>query len=153
MKLREHLSITGGALRRWFIAQLYDALAVGVLWLVGLLLLDVPVAPMWALLGTAFQIVPVFGTMLALIGPAVAAALSGGVLRMSYVLILYAIIVIVDGLVLQPILMKRSARIPIWLSIVAPLVLGTVLSFWGVLLAVPLLAILYAYREHHQRSV
>jgi predicted PurR-regulated permease PerM len=107
---------------------------------------------MWALLGTAFQIVPVFGTMLALIGPAVAAALSGGVLRLSYVLILYAIIVIVDGLVLQPVLMKHAARIPIWISIVAPLVLGTVLSFWGVVLSVPLLAIVYAYREHHRRS-
>jgi predicted PurR-regulated permease PerM len=152
MKLRKHLSITGTALQRWFIAQLYDALAVGVLWLVGLLILRVPLAPLWALVAGMLQLVPVIGILFGLIGPAAAAAFSGGITRMSYVLILYAVIVTVDGLVLQPLLMKRSARVPVWASILTPLILGSLLNIWGVLLSVPLLAVIYAYREHYRRA-
>src|SRR3954471_17134326 len=147
MKVSDHLAITGGALRRWFIAQLYDALCVGTLWLIGLLFLDVPLAPLWAVLGAMFQMVPVFGIMLSLIGPAVTGAISGGLLRMAYVLILYAVIVMLDGFVLQPLLMRRSARVPVWASIVVPFAMGSLFSFWGVVLSVPLLAVIYAYRE------
>ena len=151
MKLSEHFSIAGGALKHWFIALLCDALGVGLLWLVGLLLLRVPLAPLWALLAGLFQLVPAIGIIFSVVGPAVAAALGGGITRMFYVLILYAVIVMIDGFVLQPMLMKRSARVPIWASIVAPLVLGSLLSFWGVVLSVPLLAVIYAYREHYRR--
>jgi predicted PurR-regulated permease PerM len=42
--------------------------------------------------------------------------------------------------------MKRTAKVPMWASILAPLVLGFVIPFWGVLLAAPLLAVVYAYR-------
>ena len=144
--MREHFLITGTALKRWLIAQTYDALAVGLLWLVGLLLLGVPLAPLWALLGTLFQFVPHLGTILALVGPAVAGAITGGLERTLYVLILYALIVAIDGLLLQPYIMKRTVRIPIWASILTPLLLGAFLNFWGVLLAIPLLAVIYAYR-------
>jgi len=151
MKLRKHLSITGKALRSWFSVQVYDALAVGILWLIGLFVLRVPLAPLWALLAGMLQLVPVIGIIFGLVGPATAAAVSGGITRMFYVLILYALIVMIDGLVLQPILTKRSARVPIWASIITPLLMGSLLNVWGVLLSVPLLAIIYAYREHYRR--
>ncbi|MBI4458556.1 MAG: AI-2E family transporter [Acidobacteria bacterium] len=146
MKIKEHFQITGTALKRWLTAQTYDALLIGLLWLAGLLLLDVPLAPLWAFLGMVFQFIPYFGTILAMVGPAVSGALSGGAERLLYVMILYALIVVVDGLLLQPYLMRRVARVPIWASILVPLLLGSVLSVWGVLLAVPLLVVIYAYR-------
>jgi predicted PurR-regulated permease PerM len=147
MKPGEHLTITWTALKRWFIAQTYDAICVGVLWLIGLLVLDVPLAPLWAFLGGLLQFIPHIGTVLALVGPAVAAGIAGGWRGLLNVGILYAIIVALDGLVLQPYLMKRTARIPIWASIFVPLVLGIILNVWGVLLSIPLLAVIYAYRE------
>jgi len=60
------------------------------------------------------------------------------------------VIAVVDGLVLQPYLMRRTARVPIWASILTPIVLGLFLSFWGVLLAAPILAIIYAYRSRNK---
>src|SRR3954464_14867785 len=152
MNIGEHLTITGTALRRWIVAQFYDALCVGGLWLVGLLILHVPLAPLWAILGAMFQMIPVFGIMLSLIGPAVTGAISGGLLRMAYVLILYAVIVMLDGFVLQPVLMRRSARVPVWASIVVPFAMGSLFSFWGVVLSVPLLAVIYAYRERLRKK-
>src|ERR1035438_408474 len=63
-----------------------------------------------------------------------------------YVVILYAVIVVVDGFLLQPYIMRRVARVPMWASILVPLVLGFVIPFWGFLLAPPLLAVVYAYK-------
>jgi predicted PurR-regulated permease PerM len=69
------------------------------------------------------------------------------------VLIVYACVVIIDGLLLQPYLMRRTAKVPIWASILAPIVLGIVWPFWGVLVAAPLLAVLYAYKTKYQRRL
>ena len=146
MDIREHARVTGSALKHWLLAQLQDSLAVACLWLVGLLMIRVPWAPLWATMAAVLQFIPHLGPVITLIGPAIAAAISGGFMRLIYVLILYAVVAVVDGLVLQPYLMKRTAKVPIWASILAPIVLGMIFSFWGVLLAAPLLAIVYAYR-------
>ena len=150
MAILEHLTVTWTGLKRWLLAQTQDAVVVGVLWLVGLLIIGVPLAPLWAFLGALLQFVPHLGTVLSLIGPAADAALNGGWKQMIYVLILYAIIVTVDGIVLQPVLMKRTAKVPIWASIFMPILLGLLFQFWGLLLAPPLLAIFYTYRERRK---
>jgi len=150
--LGEHFRITGGALKNWFIAQLQDSLAVGLLWLIGLLIIRVPAAPLWALLGAVFQFVPQIGAVLGVIGPALTAMLKWGDWEHPlYVLVLYAVIAIVDGFLLQPYIMKRTAKVPVWASILAPIVLGIVIPFWGVLLAPPLLAVVYAYKARQAR--
>src|SRR5882757_10372053 len=133
-----HPRTTGSALKNWFIAQCYDALAVAGLWLVGLLIIGVPFAPFWAFLGGAFQFVPQVGAILGLIGPALALLfVDNGPHWEQYIelLILYAVIAVIDGLVLQPYIMKRTVKVPIWASILAPIVLGIIIPFWGVLLA------------------
>jgi predicted PurR-regulated permease PerM len=147
MNLGDHLHLTGGALKNWFFAQVQDSLAVGLLWLMGLYLLKVPWAPLWALLAACLQIVPHLGPVLGLIGPVTAAAVHWGDWQHPlYVLMLYAGIVVVDGFLLQPYLMKRVARVPMWASIFIPIGLGVLIPFWGVLLAPPLLAVVYAYK-------
>ena len=151
MDVGHHVRTTGGALWRWFLAQTQDALAVGALWLIGLMLLEVPWAPLWAVLAALLQYIPHLGPVLGLLGPALAAGLSSGWEKLLYVLILYAVIVVVDGLVLQPYFMRRTARVPIWASILAPLIFGLV-SVWGVLLAPPLLAVIYAYRARKTQA-
>jgi len=150
--LLEHLRTTGSALKRWLIVQSTDALIVGLLWLIGLEIIRVPVAPLWAVLGALLQFVPHFGPVIALVGPALAGGISGGGMRLLYVLILYAVIAGTDGLVLQPYLMKRTVRVPVWASILTPFVLGFVVPFWGVLLAAPLLAVIYTYRNRLTRE-
>jgi len=151
MNLREHLRTTGGALKNWAIAQLQDSLAVGVLWLIGLLILHVPLAPLWAVVAAVLQIVPHFGPVLSVVGPVLAATIRW----MDWehplgVLGLYAIIVVLDGLLLQPYIMRRTAKVPVWASVLVPIVLGIVWPFWGILVAPPLLAIVYAFRARQK---
>ena len=153
MAFREHLHLTAGALKNWFIAQVQDSFAVGLLWLTGLWLLKVPWAPLWAVVAVVTQFVPHLGAVLGLIGPALAAEIHWADWQHPlYVLILYGVIALVDGFLLQPYLMKRTAKVPIWASILAPIALGIAIPFWGVLLAPPLLAVVYAYRTRYKAS-
>lgn len=147
MDVNRHFRITGQALKNWLIVQVQDSVVVGLLWWLGLYLLKVPWAPLWALLAAVLQFVPHLGPVLGLIGPAMAAAVRWEDWEHPlYVLMLYAGIVMVDGFLLQPYLMKRTAKVPMWASILVPIVLGFLIPFWGVLLAPPLLAVVYAYK-------
>jgi predicted PurR-regulated permease PerM len=153
MNLGEHFRITGGALKNWLIAQFQDSVAVGLLWLVGLYVLKVPWAPLWALLAATLQVVPHLGPVLGLIGPVLAATIRWGDWEHPlYVLMLYAGIAVVDGFLLQPYIMKRVAKVPIWASLLTPIVLGILIPFWGVLLAPPLLAVVYAYKAWNEKQ-
>jgi predicted PurR-regulated permease PerM len=147
MTTGDHFRITTSALKHWAIAQLQDSLAVAVLWMLGLWIIRVPWAPLWAVLAAVLQVIPHFGPILGLLGPVLAAVVRWGDWQHPLaVLVLYAIIVVIDGFLLQPYIMRRVAKVPIWASILVPLVLGFVIPFWGFLLAPPLLAVIYAYK-------
>jgi predicted PurR-regulated permease PerM len=145
MDWRDHAVTTKKALKNWFIAQCYDSLAVAILWLVGLWIIGIPWAPLWAIIAGLVQFVPNFGHMIALIGPAVVGLIDHT--RFFYVLILFAVIMVTDGFFLQPYFMKRTAKVPFWVALFAPIVLGIIIPFWGVLLAPPMLAVVYAFRR------
>lgn len=147
MRFEYNTNVALGALRRWLIAQCYDSLLVSAFWLAALVWLRVPWAVFWALVAGGLQWVPIYGPLMALLGPAMSMLLIGAPVRRWFGLLgAYAAIHLLDGLVLQPYLMKRKNRVPIWASLLTPILLGIVLPFWGVLLAPPLLAVAYAYR-------
>jgi predicted PurR-regulated permease PerM len=146
MPFSRHVTITGGAIKLWFVAQCYDSICVGALWWVGLTLLHVPWAPFWGFVAAVLQFIPQFGAVMAIMGPLVVALFALGPMGLVYVLILYGVIVVIDGLLLQPLIMKRTVRVPIWASLIVPLALSLMFGFWGLLLAAPLLAVIYAYR-------
>lgn len=149
MNIEEHLRLTESALKNWLIAQCEDSLTVGAIWYIGLRALGVPLAPLWAGLAAVLQFVPHLGPALGMVAPTITAAIHWGDWRHPlYVLILYAGIVVADTLALQPYIMKRTAKVPLWASIFAPIVLAFVIPFWGVFLAPPLLAVVYAYKRH-----
>jgi predicted PurR-regulated permease PerM len=146
----DHLRTAGSALVNWWRATSVEALCVAVLWLIGLEVLRVPLAPAWALVAGLMAFVPNIGGVIALIGPTLSILFQGRDLgRLGFLFGIYALIVVIDQLVLQPWLMKRMARVPLWASIFVPLVLAfnPVTPFWGVLLAPPLLAVIYAFRK------
>jgi len=153
MQFSRHINITGGALRDEPPPQRYDSAAVGALWWLGLDYLHVPWAPFWAVLASVLQFIPHFGPVLAFFGPAVAALFSDGFEGVLYVLILYGVVIVTDGLLLQPTIMRRTARVPIWASLIVPILLSLFFGFWGLLLAAPLLAVIFAYRAYAKSRV
>lgn len=153
MRAGQHIVFTFDALKRWLWAQCIDSLLVGALWWLGLEIIRVPWAPFWALLAVFLQFIPNFGTIFSLVFPALAILFSGGGWERFFELMAtYALIVALDGLLLQPYLMKRQNRVPFWASLTVPLVMGIIIPFWGVLLAPPLLAVIFAYRERARKE-
>jgi predicted PurR-regulated permease PerM len=147
-----HLRIAGRALRDWGRAIVIDGLLVGALWFIGLELIRVPLAPLWAVLGGLLQIIPTYGMMIALVGPVLAVALSGhDAWRLGLVLGLYALIAILDGLVIGPYVLHRNTKVPWWAALFGPILLGIVIPFWGVLLAPPLMAVIFAFKNSPAR--
>ena len=146
--LKAHARTAAGALFNWWKAVTIEALCVAVMWWLGLFLLGVPLAPVWALIGGLMTFVPNFGGVITVIFPVLMVLFSGhDFYRLGLVLGLYGVIVVIDQLALQPYLLKRTSRIPIWASIFVPILLGIVIPFWGVLLGPPLLAVVYAFKR------
>jgi len=143
-----HIRTAGDALFNWWKAVTIEALCVAVIWWVGLFFIHVPLAPLWAIIGGLMTFIPNFGGVITVIFPVLTVLFTGhDYFRLALVLGLYAVIVVVDQLVLQPLLMKRMNRVPVLVSIFVPILLGFVIPFWGILLAPPLLAVVYAFRR------
>jgi predicted PurR-regulated permease PerM len=141
-----HIKTAGRALLGWWQATTLDALIVGGIWFVGLELIGVAFAPMWAILGALLQFIPMYGGMIAVIGPVLAVAFSGhDEYRLGFVLGLYGLIAVLEGLVIGPYILHRTTRVPWWAAFFGPIVLGILIPFWGVLLAPPLLAVVFAF--------
>jgi predicted PurR-regulated permease PerM len=148
-----HIRTAGDALFNWWKAVTIEALCVAVIWWVGLFFIHVPLAPFWAIIGGLMTFIPNVGGVITVIFPVLTVLFTGhDYFRLALVLGLYAVIVVVDQLVLQPLLMKRMNRVPVLVSIFVPILLGIVIPFWGVLLAPPLLAILYAFRRPRSQA-
>src|ERR1700694_1141970 len=93
---REHIRVTGFALKNWAVAQVQDSIAVALLWLIGLWILKVPWAPVWAGLAATLQFIPHLGTVRRLVGQVLPALLRWHHWENPlFVLILYAVIVVV----------------------------------------------------------
>jgi len=151
-----HLRTAGGALLNWWRAVTLESLCTGLMWWIGLWLLHVPLAPLWAVIGALCQFIPSVGGMIALIGPVLTVLFTSSSdddwYRLGFVLGLYAVIVVVIQLVVDPIILKKTAKVPVWASIFGPIVLGIVIPFWGVLLAPPLLAVIFAFRDRRRKA-
>jgi len=148
MPFNTHIRTAGHALFNWWKAVTIEALCVAVIWWIGLFFIHVPLAPLWAVIGGVMTFIPNFGGVITVIFPVLTVLFTGhDYFRLALVLGLYAVIVVVDQLVLQPLLMKRINRVPVLVSIFVPILLGFVIPFWGILLAPPLLAVVYAFRR------
>ena len=154
---RSPLVVAGGAIANWWRAVTLDALICGVLWLIGLEILHVPWAPFWALVGAFSQFVPGVGGMLAVAGPAITTAIASQpedkLFHVAMILGLYGIIAMLDGLLIQPLILHRTTMVPWWASLLGPIVLGILIPPWGVLIAPPILAVIYAFKGRRSEPV
>ncbi len=123
---------------KWMQGQLVLAIIVGVLLYLGLLILGVPYALLLAVLAAMFELIPVFGQILAAI-PAVAIAFtSGGPTAALLVLGLYLVVQQFEAHLIYPVVVKKVVGIPPLLVILALLVGYKLVGFLGVLLSVPI---------------
>jgi predicted PurR-regulated permease PerM len=135
----EVLSATATTLRRWLLMQMVAMLAIGTVTTVVLLLLDVKGAIALGIIAGLLEFIPYVGPILSAV-PAIAMALADGPDKAIYVALAYIVIQQLEGVVLQPLLMKEGLELPPVITILGQALFSLVFGFLGLLLAVPLLA-------------
>lgn len=135
----------------WFQGQLMLGFLVGVLAFLGLSVLGVSSALFLASLMMIFEIIPVFGPILAAV-PGVAVAFTEGI-RIAdpgitaalFVTLFYFIIQQFESHLIYPLVVRKVIGIPPVLVILALVIGAKVAGFLGILLAVPITAVIMEY--------
>lgn len=123
---------------KWMQGQLILAAIVGVLLYLGLTILGIPNALLLAVLAALFELIPVFGQILAAI-PAVAVGFAdGGVTGALLVTGLYVVVQQFEAHLIYPVVVKKVVGVPPLLVILALIVGAKLAGFLGILLSVPI---------------
>lgn len=129
----------------WMQGQLILALVVGVLTYVGLVILGVPNPMFLALIAAVFELIPVFGPILAAI-PAVSFALIDGGLTLALITAgFYVIIQQFESQLFHPLVVKKIVGIPALVAIISLIIGAQIAGFLGILIAVPVAAAVMEY--------
>lgn len=129
----------------WMQGQLLLAVIVGVLVYLGLTILGVKHALLLAVIAAVFEIIPVFGPVLAAV-PAIAIALVSGGFPLGFLTTaLYLIVQQFENHLIYPLVVTRVVGVPPLLVIVALLIGAQMAGFLGVLLSVPIVAIIQEF--------
>jgi predicted PurR-regulated permease PerM len=138
-KAGEVLSATATTLRRWLLMQLIAMICIGVVTTLTLLALGVRGAIALGIIAGVLEFIPYVGPILSAV-PAVGMALLDSPEKALYVALAYTAIQQLEGVVLQPLLMKEGLEVPPVITILSQGLLATLFGFLGLLLAVPLVA-------------
>ncbi len=139
---------------KWMQGQILLALLVGVLLYLGLVILGVPYALVLAVLAAVFELIPVFGQILAAI-PAVAVAFAAGGGGLALLVAgLFLVVQQFESHLIYPLVVKKVVGVPPLLVILALLIGAKLAGFIGILLSVPVAAALREFVndiENHRR--
>ncbi len=138
---RDILGALAATLRSWVFAQLFNMFMMGSLTAIGLWALDVPYWLAFGIFTGLVTIVPFFGTLVSTILPALF-VVDDGPARVAVVVLLGIVVHVVEGNVVAPMVFHRGVKLPPVLTIMSVLVVGTLAGPIGLVVAVPLLAVI-----------
>jgi predicted PurR-regulated permease PerM len=141
--VRDVLTDCASSLRAYIVGLLLTMTFLGTLTAIGLYMLGVPYALTFGVFTGLATIVPFFGTLLATTLPAlfVLTGPNGGT-RALWVIGLGIIVHLIEGNLVSPYIMSKQVDLPPVLTIVFVLIIGKLLGPLGLLVAVPMLAVI-----------
>lgn len=131
-------------LGRWLRTQVLLGALVGVLIFIGLIVMGVKNALLFAVLAAIFEIIPVVGPVLAAIPPTLATFFSSPTLGILVVL-LFTVVQQLESHVIIPVVMKRAVGLSPLVVVLALLIGAKIGGIFGILLAVPITVILVEF--------
>lgn len=124
----------------WAKGQFILALMIGISIYIGLYIIGMENAFLFAMLAAVGEVIPIVGMMLATVPAVLVAILSGGPSFAVTVLIFYVLVTQFENHILAPLVVNKVVGIPSVIVIISLVVGGSIAGFWGVLLAVPVAA-------------
>ena len=135
------LGAIGATLRKWLVTQLIAMVVIGVVTTGVLLALDVRAAIPLGILAGLLEFVPTLGPILSAL-PAIAMGFVDSPEKALFVTLAYVGIQFLENHILIPVLMKEGIDLAPALTIVVQAAMAILFGFLGLLVAVPLLAMI-----------
>ena len=136
---------------QWFRGQLLLGALIGAVIYVGLTLLNVKYALVFAFLAAILEIVPVVGPILAAAPPVIVAFLQSPFVALM-VIILFVVVQQLESHVVVPIVMHRTVGISPIVVVIALIVGAQIAGVFGLLLAVPVASVVVEFLNDFDRK-
>lgn len=145
-KAEEVIDKLGSTLTKWIKGQLFSMLVVFILTAIGLAILGIPLWLVLALIAGLLSFVPNFGPLIALI-PATLMGFLESPTKALLVIGLYMLVQALESNLITPQIQKKLINIPPALIILAQLFMGVLSGGWGLVLAMPIVAVIMVVVE------
>ncbi len=129
----------------WMQGQILLSLLVGILVYLGLLIIGIPYALLLSVFTAIAEIIPIFGSLIAGAIAVIIGFTSGGVSLAAIVLGLYIVVNQFEANLIYPLIVKKVVGVPPLLVIIALIAGSTLAGFLGLLLSVPVAAVLLEF--------
>ena len=141
-KVVPYLRLTYDVMYKYIGCVLLDALIVFIISFVILMCVRVKYAPLLALMIGVMNIIPYFGAIISVSLTILITFFTGTVGQTVVLAICLLVMQQIDGNIIQPHIVKDSLHItPFWV-LVAILIGGELIGFWGIIISVPVMALL-----------
>lgn len=138
----------GTTLRAWVVGQLTAMVVLAALTTLGLWLLRVPYFLAFGVFAGVAAIVPFFGTLLSTVIPALIALGVSGLTKALAVAGVGVAVHLIEANFVSPVVMERQVNLPPVLTIAGVLLLGKLFGLAGLVVAVPILAVIMVLVRH-----
>ena len=125
--------------------QLLLAVLVAVLIYLGLTILGIKNALLFAIISGVLELIPVFGPIISSIPPIIAAFIGGGVTPALLVMGLYVIVQQFESHLIYPLVVRKIVGVSPIVVILALIVGAKLAGFLGIILSVPLVSALMEF--------
>ncbi len=125
----------------WMQGQILLSVIVGILVYLGLLIIGIPYALLLSVFTAMAEIIPIFGSLLAGTIAVIIGYSTGGIALAAIVAGLYIVVNQFESNLIYPLIVKKIVGVPPLLVIVALIAGYTLAGFLGVLLSVPIAAV------------
>lgn len=129
------------SLKGWLKGMLLSIVLIFIMLTIGLTIMGIPAVLVLALIAGMLKIIPNFGSLVAMI-PGVLLALTISTNTAIIVALIYIVSQTIVSNIVTPIIQNKIINLPPALTIISQVIMGTLSGALGIILAVPLLAII-----------
>lgn len=123
--------------------KVIDSTLIGVLYYIALVIMDIPYAPLIAVLCGVTNIIPIFGPFIGAIPSGFIILAGGEPVKVVYFVIFVCIMQFLDGYIIDPLIVGDHVNVSSLAVIFAVTFFGGIWGFFGLLIGVPTYAVIY----------
>ena len=135
----EVLHELGSSLTHWLIGRFFAMAFVGFFVALGLWIMGIHLALTLSIIAGLLDFIPYLGPLVAVL-PAILLGLLESPAKVFYIILLYGVVLSIEGYVFTPLVQQREVSVPPVLTLISQILMGLFFGILGLVLATPLAA-------------